>query len=70
LTRGDTLIERTRIARFHAAEALAVSAELAERHAQRAEAAGDLERAGYERNMARRARAAVVQIRDPERPDA
>jgi hypothetical protein len=68
--RRQALLEQARIAGRRAAEALAVSAGLAERHAQRAEAAGDLERAGYEREVARRARAAVEQIRDHPRPGA
>jgi hypothetical protein len=68
--RRQALLEQARIAQRRAAEALAVSAGLAERHAQRAEAAGDLDRSRYEREVARRAWAAVEQIRDHPGPAA
>jgi hypothetical protein len=68
--RRQALLERARIARCRAAEALEASAALAERHAQRAEAWGDVERAEYERRVARRVRTAVKQIRDHPSPGA
>jgi hypothetical protein len=60
--RRHALLDRARVTQCRAAEALAVSAALAERHAQRADAAGDVERAEHERKMARRAWATVEQI--------
>jgi hypothetical protein len=68
--RRQALLERVRIARSRTADALAASATLAERHARRAEAAGDVERADYERRVARRARKAAEQIRDHPLPGA
>jgi hypothetical protein len=59
------MLERARAARDRAAEGLAVSAGLAERHAERAKASGDLERAEFERAAAKRVRAAVERLRDP-----
>jgi hypothetical protein len=56
--------ERAQAARSRAAEVLAVSAGLAERHAERAEANGDLERAQYERAVARRVWATVERLRN------
>jgi hypothetical protein len=63
-------LDRARVTQRRAAEALAVSAALAERHAQRAEAAGDVDSAEHERNMARRAWATVEQIRGRLPPGA
>ena len=51
--------ERSQAARTRATQVLAVSAGLALRHAERAEANGDLESAQYERAVARRVWAAV-----------
>jgi hypothetical protein len=59
------LLERARAARDRAAEVLTVSAGLAERHAERAKASGDLERAEHERAVADWVRAAVERLRDP-----
>jgi hypothetical protein len=61
--RAQAALERAQAARSRAAEVLAVSAGLAERHAERAEANGDLERAQYERAVARRVWATVERLR-------
>jgi hypothetical protein len=68
--RRQALLDRARLTQSRAAEALAVSAALAEGHAERAEAAGDVERAEYERKMARRAWATVERIRGRLPPGA
>lgn len=57
-------LERVQTARSRAAAVLTVSAGLAERHAERAEANGDLERAQYERAVARRVWATVERLRN------
>jgi hypothetical protein len=51
--------KRSQAARTRATQVLAVSAGLAQRHAEVAEANGDLERARYERAVASRVWAAV-----------
>jgi hypothetical protein len=58
--RSQLALERALAARRRSAEVLAVSAGLAERHAEQAEARGDLERAEHEREVARRVRAALT----------
>jgi hypothetical protein len=57
-------VERVQAARSRAAAVLVVSAGLAQRHAERAEANGDLERAHYERAVARRVWASVERLRE------
>jgi hypothetical protein len=64
VTPPPTVVERAQAARRRTAEVLAVSADLAERHAQRAEASGDRRRADYERDLACRARATVQRLRE------
>jgi hypothetical protein len=66
--RRQARLEGARTAGRRAADALEASAALAERHAQRAGAAGDRERADYERQVARRAREAAERIRDHLQP--
>ena len=56
--------ERAHAARTRATQVLAVSAGLAERHAEVAEANGDLERAKYERAVACRAWTTVERLRN------
>jgi hypothetical protein len=56
--------ERAQAACRHAAEVLSASADLAERHAQRAETRGDLRRAEDEREIARRLRARLERLSD------
>ena len=57
----DGVLARAEEARRRAADAVERSAELAEEHARRAEAAGDIERAEFERAAARKAREAVTE---------
>jgi hypothetical protein len=56
--------ERAQAARTRATQVLVVSAGLAERHAEVAEANGDLERAKYERAVARRVWTTVERLRN------
>jgi hypothetical protein len=59
----DGVLARAEEARRRAADGVERSAELAEEHARRAEAAGDIGRAAFERATARKAREAVTRLR-------
>jgi len=61
--RAQATRQRAHAARDRAIQTLVVSAGLADRHAERAEANGDLERAQYERAVARRVLAKVARLR-------
>jgi hypothetical protein len=63
--RAQAARERAQAARSRVTQVLAMSAGLAERHAERAEANGDLERAQNERAVAGRVWASVERLRRP-----
>src|SRR4051812_45252190 len=56
--------DQARAARRRAAEVPTASADLADAHAERAQAQGDPERAAFERDTARRVRAGPVRLTD------